>query len=99
MEKKSREGPPIYMESLLSVSEYFECSRMYPNTYMNRVWRNLGEFKPNEFKCRYRMGGNLTSEEIVIINKRIDELKLLLAPQHDTHRAGDGHYPGLPFHP
>lgn len=22
-----------------------------------------------------------------------------VVPAHDTHRSGDGHYPGLPFHP
>jgi hypothetical protein len=78
MEKKSKEGPPIYMESLLSSHEYYIYSGAYANTYENRRPREVTDFTPNLFKCRYKMGATLTTEEIKTINKRIDELKDIL---------------------
>lgn len=78
MEKKIQEGPPIYMESLLEWYDYKLQVRVYPNTYNRPMPRNLSDFAPNEFKCRYNMGEGLTTEEIVVINKRIDQLRELL---------------------
>lgn len=63
-------GDPMYVESLLSDSEYKECARKYPSTYYN------GSEKPKFFdskeKWRFNMGKNLSSTEIRIINLRWD---------------------------
>lgn len=80
MEKEKKvkgieEGPPIYMESLLNAGDYFTCSNIYKGTYRHRAHRTLSEFALGLFKCRYRMGGGLTTEEITHINKEIDELR------------------------
>lgn len=79
MEKKSKEGPPLYIESLLSGPEYAKVSKIFPNTWQSSTYRGLDSFAPNEFKCRYRMGGTLNQEEITIINKRLDEVALLIS--------------------
>lgn len=60
---------PVWVESLLSLGEWKECSRIYPNTYNMRV-------PPIEFEGPYKwrkgMGRNLSEGEIEIINKRLD---------------------------
>lgn len=76
--KGIEEGPPIYMESLLNSIEYMTMSKKYRNTYNRGFTRPLSDFKPNEFKCRYRMGAYLHLDEIRIINQRIDQLRELL---------------------
>lgn len=31
--------------------------------------------------------------------QQIDRLREEVMPKHDSHKSGDGHYPGTPFHP
>lgn len=76
--KSLEEGPPLYIESLLSLTEYAECSRKYPNTYKHSRPRTLDKFKEGEFKCRYRMGLSPTQEEIESINYNLDYLRTKL---------------------
>lgn len=79
MEKRIEEGPPLFYESCLSPQEWRQAHKFYPNTVrVPEYIRTLDHFAPNEFKCRYRMGGKLTLDEIRIINQRMDELKKLL---------------------
>lgn len=70
---KIEEGPPIYMESCLSAIDYNMCAHLY-KTYRAYNPRTLDMFKPGLFKCRYKMGDYLTTEEIIRINKLIDKL-------------------------
>lgn len=77
MEKRIEEGPPIYIESLLSSQEIKERCRVYATSHMTEL-RTLAHFTPGLMKWRYKMGANLSAEEIVIINKRIEQLKELL---------------------
>jgi len=73
VKKKIEEGPPLFMESLLSPREFKENRKRYKTCHLE-AQRPLSDFKPGEFKCRWRMGGNLTTEEVVGINKTIDYL-------------------------
>lgn len=72
-QRKIPEGPPLFIESLLGPVEYTKASKLFPNTWKSSIYRGIQDFKEGEFKCRWRMGGNLTLEEIIIINKRIQE--------------------------
>jgi hypothetical protein len=65
-------GEKIYVESLLSDTEYRECSKKYPSTYQSS---NKPPFINSEFKWRYRMGPSMTEEEIKIFNKNVEILK------------------------
>lgn len=100
MEKRIEEGPPIYVESLMTPEEIKERCRKYPTSHITEL-RTLSDFKPGLMKWRWRMGLTLLPSEIEVFNREIEKLRKEngLLPQHDTHRAGDGHYPGLPFHP
>lgn len=41
---------------------------------------------------------NITTEQLY--NLFVQQTTLRdIAPKHDSNRSGDGHYPGLPFHP
>lgn len=66
-------GEPIYVESLLSDEEYKECAKKYPNCYGN------GNKPPQMFECdfkwRYRMGKGIPASEIVLINKRLEDIR------------------------
>lgn len=71
-----KEGKPIWVESTLSDKEYKEAARMYPNTFTN------GNTAPAmfdcEFKWRYKMGAQMTPQEITVFNKRLAELAEVL---------------------
>lgn len=99
MEKRIEEGPPIYIESLMTPEEIKQRCRTYPTTSHIHELRPLSDFKSGLMKWRWRMGMTLLPSEIVVFNREIENLRKKLMPQHDTHRAGDGHYPGIPFHP
>lgn len=71
--KQSTEGEPMYVESLMTPTEWQERMKRYPNTsteYFTRVNRN----KTNSFKWRFNMGGTLSSTEIANINRNLDYL-------------------------
>lgn len=75
IKKKIEEGPPLFMESLMSAQEFRENKRRYPKTQHLEVVRPLSAFKEGEFKCRYRMGAPLLSEEIASVNYNLDYLR------------------------
>lgn len=64
-------GEPIWVESLLSATEWKEQSRIYPKTHRRSTPPRMFEC---DFKWRYGMGASLKPEEIEIINKRIDSI-------------------------
>ena len=68
---QSTEGKRIYVESLMSAEEYKECARKYPNCY-NSSERPV--FFNSEFKWRYKMGAQMTDEEIRVHNTRLTGL-------------------------
>lgn len=72
--KGIQEGPPLYMETLLTPSQWRISLRVYKTIHMTEP-RPLSEFKPLEFKCRYRMGEMLTPDEIRVINTNLDIIK------------------------
>ena len=76
MEKKGgiQEGPAIYIESILSLKEFSEMPRLFPNTCHLKQPRQMSEFESGEFKWRYGMGYNLSSDEIKLINKRLADI-------------------------
>lgn len=80
-EKKSTVGPPLYMESLLNPQEYKEAAHIRPNTFQHKQPRVVNDFEANQFKCRWRMGANLNALEVVTINKRLQEIRLLLTAE------------------
>lgn len=66
-------GKPIWVESLMSLSEYSEQARKYPNVYGNGNKPRL-EFEC-EFKWRKGMGAKLPNTEIESINSNLDYIK------------------------
>lgn len=86
------------IQSLLTQEEYDKLSRKY-GTY-NPSGRNSQEDGTNA-PPNYIMGDRLSPLEVKVINSRLSAVleKAGLLPKHDIHRSGDGHYPGLPFHP
>lgn len=78
--KKIEVGPPLYMESLLSYYDYGKQSKMYPNTYQSATYRTIDRFEVGEFKCRWRMGMSLTTEEQSNININLQYLLAKVNP-------------------
>jgi hypothetical protein len=73
--KGLEEGPPIYIESLLSPLEYMENSRRYKTYRSNRPLHNLSDYDPSLFRWRWRMGLSLLPEEIANINYNLAYLR------------------------
>lgn len=71
-EVKSKVGEPIWVESLLNDSDYAECAKRYPNTYVKGSKKV--QFFKSDYEWRWRMGGNVTAEEIKKNNKWYDML-------------------------
>ena len=65
-----QEGPRIYNESVMTLQEWKDNCKRYPNTC--HVTEPPHFFK-SDFEWRWRMGGGLTSDEIKLMTKRIDE--------------------------
>jgi len=84
-------------QSLLSTGEYKKCSKYY-TTY--NIPQRMGVNHGNPPPC-WKMGEALSPGEISITNDLLEDVlrKANLLPNHDTHRCGNGHYPGLPFTP
>ena len=71
-EKKGiKEGPPIWVESLLTPAEHAECAKKY-TTYVKGS--KPVEMFSCEFRWRYRMGRGMTPEELKAFNKRLEGL-------------------------
>lgn len=75
-EKKIEEGPPIFIESLLSDKELKELCRLLPNTNDRGYVRPPSEFEEGQMKWRLRMGESATPEEISRHNKFLRKLML-----------------------
>ena len=65
-----QEGKPIWTESLLTDKEYEEMSKKYPTTY-SKGGKKISMYDC-EFKWRFGMGACLNTEEIKLINSRMD---------------------------
>jgi len=65
-------GPRIWNESLLSTGDYTIQSRVYNNSYISS---KPPEFFKSDYEWRWRMGGRLTTDEIKLISKRMDDFK------------------------
>lgn len=74
MEKRIEEGPPIYIESLMTTEEIKVRCRTYPTSHLTTL-RNLSVFAPGLMKWRYRMGLSLLPDEAATFNKEIGRLK------------------------
>lgn len=77
--KKSTEGPPIWVESLMTREEWKQNVRNYPKTC--HISEPV-EYNPNYHKggkWRDRMGRGYTPEEIRKIGETIDNLANILA--------------------
>lgn len=73
--KGIEEGPPIWVESVLSPEEYSEAAKKYPSVFTNGS--KATQYSPNHHKggkWRNGMGANLKEEEIKNINHNIDYL-------------------------
>jgi hypothetical protein len=71
--KGIQEGPPIWVESLMNATEWKENYKKYP---ANEI-KELVTFDPSYHKggkWRAGMGAKLSSQEVDLINKRIDEI-------------------------
>ncbi len=66
-------GKPIWVESLMTDLEYAETARKYPNMFSN------GVRKPQEFECDFKwrkgMGANISTDEMIRVNNRLDEMR------------------------
>jgi hypothetical protein len=73
-EKKAKgieEGPPIWVESVLSNEDWKDTYKKYPNTH------NLKEkpaFFKSDYEWRYRMGAGIPQDQIDLITKRFDTM-------------------------
>ncbi len=75
-----KEGPRIYIESVLTGKEYRECAHKYPNTYQSAV---PASYFPSEYPWRYKMGTQMTPEDIKQANDKLAELYKILKEYHD----------------
>lgn len=80
VEKKIEEGPPIYIESLMTSQEVKERCRTYPTSHVVRL-STLVDFAPGLMKWRWRMGLTLLPSEIVVFNREIENLRKKLTEQ------------------
>jgi hypothetical protein len=67
-----QEGKKIWVESLLTPTEWKEQSKIHPSVYNTDI-----PYAPFECEFRWRqgMGAPLTAQEIKIINLRLDYIK------------------------
>jgi hypothetical protein len=66
-----QQGEKIWSESLMTLQEWKERSKKYPSTSSQT---NPPEMFDCEFKWRHNMGGSLSTTEIRLVSKRIDNL-------------------------
>jgi hypothetical protein len=72
-------GEKIYVESVLTDEDYRLCAIKYDYASGNKK----PTFFNSDFKWRYKMGINLTTDEITIINKRMDAIRLMLKKEEE----------------
>lgn len=75
--KGLQEDPPMFVESLMTPEEWKQRMIAFPKT-SGRSYEHSHRPKPEPFKWRFGMGKNLSSEEIKLINSRIENLKKLI---------------------
>ena len=77
-----KEGKRIYVASVLTDEEYKNCARTYPSCFTN------GSTKPpyfqSEFDWRYRIGEQLSEEEIKRMNNDIKILHNFLKNKNEN---------------
>ena len=74
-EKKGiKEGPPIWVESIMNPAEYKESHKKFPSTTLTSMAPPYEENYHSGGKWRAGMGGNLYPHEIRNINGNIDYL-------------------------
>ncbi len=67
-----KEGPRIFIDTLLSGKDYRECARKYPNSFKSP---EPAPYFKSEFDWRYRMGEAITPAEIKAINLNLEKLR------------------------
>lgn len=72
-EKKSNEGKPMFIESLMTDEEWTRRMKAYPNTSRFRP-NEVNLHKTNSFKWRLNMGKTLSSMQIGNMNRNLDYL-------------------------
>lgn len=72
-ERKTTLGDPMYVESLMTQSEWSERRRNYPSS-SHLHYHEVNRLKTNSFKWRFGMGASLTLEEIKNTNGNLDYL-------------------------
>lgn len=77
-----KEGPPIWVESVLTDEEYKLCSKKFPNTYTNGP--NKVQMFDCVFKWRYRMGAGMNPTELKVFNKRVENLATMIKEQKEA---------------
>jgi len=70
--KESTEGPPMYVESLMSREDWRENTKTYDTCNIPEPPEESDPKYKNKFKWRKGMGANLTAQEIRTVNLRID---------------------------
>jgi hypothetical protein len=65
-----QEGKPIWNETLLTLHEWKENMKKYPETCH---LKEPPQFFKSEYEWRWRMGAGLSSEEIRLIGERLDD--------------------------
>lgn len=75
-EKKKgiQEGPPIWVESLMTPEEHKECNRKYPATVQSPTPLLYDASRHKGGKWRNGMGSRLSDQEIINSNKVLDSL-------------------------
>lgn len=81
-ENKSSEGPPMYVESLLTLIEWKESMRNYPST-SHITYEHAHREKPNPFKWRKGMGANISQQERERCNKNLELIRKSFTKQKD----------------
>lgn len=86
-EKGIKEGPPIWVESLMTAAEWRERHKKFPTS----PEKEPPQFNPKHYeggRWRAGMGSTLSKEQIEKINKGIDEIREYLLTQQHEHKEG-----------
>lgn len=82
-----KEGPPIWVESLMTPTEWKERYKKFPSSQA----KEPPQYNPTHYKggtWRAGMGRVLSAEEIIRTNKGIDELrKYIITKQNESEKG------------
>ena len=90
MEQRIKEGPPIWVESLMTAEEHKECHRKYPSTVVTKEPVPYDASYHKGGKWRDGMGKGFTPDEIRSFNRGIDKLRELLQTKKFQKRPDYG---------